>query len=68
MNKEIVKQMAKKHGAVLGSQILGLIGQALINFAKEFSQPKATLNVATPEQFVKEKPSAGFTSEDLDRL
>lgn len=60
MNKEALKQLAKEHAVTLGSQILGLVGEALINFANQVANPKktmkteSTLSVVNPEHFAKQ--------------
>lgn len=48
MNQEKMKELAKEHAITLGGQILELVGQALINFAKQVTTKKAaTLSVIT---------------------
>lgn len=74
MNKETLKELAKEHGTVLGSQILTLIGQALINFANQVANPKKTFK--TDEAFLddlltrRDKPlsviSANFDTKSTD--
>lgn len=51
MNKEAIKELAKEQATILGSQILSLIGKALINFANQVANPKKTYETESIESF-----------------